>query len=465
MKKTLCILLVLLMTLGTVIGCTEQQTAASTPPTANETAKETTAPADTTVKDEEPTQSDDKPVAASMEPIKIGVVASLAADGKLAMYFSEISLDMIEDYVSEYDLGGRSVEFIRRDCGSDGSTLKQRMTELKELGCVSIIAGVTDDFGPVVAQWASENKMPVLYTSNYSTEMSITNYSDYIFATGINAWGFIKIMAQEAVGKRGLKNYAYVGSDGAAAIDAENILLYEGQKIDPSFHSVASYRLAQGDSDFSTIIATLISQAETPQMTLQQGGAAVIAFVMQATMYDYYSYSGIWSDVITAPYAVPALAGAGVYNYEGSYGITQTAWWNDDFKAFCDAFTAKGVEVYDTVYDPVAPSIPWAGRALLTALQSCIAAGEDFTNGDVLKAALEQVSFTDCGSEHHFRDFDHQLTQNLYFIDAVDAGEEHNHLAMPADLDAVYTAEDYLPSMEEMKVYGEQYLGVTNRFN
>ncbi len=457
MKKLLCLLLAAALLTGILAGCgnnsdgTEPSVPEGSSGPATEPNDPGTTPGGTT----------------SGGKIKLGVVATLAADGKISGYYFEIGLRLVKKMFADAGLDENSVEFVLRDQGEDGSVLKQRMTELKEAGCVGIIAAIADDFGPVAAQWAGENSVPVLFCSNYSTEMTITNYSDYIFGTGLNAWGFIKVLAQEAVGKRGIKNYAYVGTDGAGAADAENILLYEGQKINPDFHCVASYRMSQTETDFSTIIATLMSQEEKPQMTLQQGGNAVISFVMQAGMYDYYSISSVWSDVIIMPFVVPTLVNAGVYNFDGSFGATPLAWWDDDFADYCEAFRTVGKEVYDTDYQPVEYSmyLYWAGEALLNAIQTARAENIDITDGQVLKGLLENVSFTDFGSEHHFRDFDHQLTMDLFFVDAVDSGEEHDHLAMPADVTAVHSADDYLPTMEEMKTYGIEKLGVTDRFD
>lgn len=469
MKKIISVLLVLAMLMGLAIACTPgtANDTAQQPGTATQTETKTEQKAETATQPAQASNTQETAPAASGEKptAKIGIVATLAADGKFNGYYHQIGYEILKDKLAA-DNPNVNIEFVIRDMGSDGSELKQRMTELKELGCVAIIGAVADDFGPVCAQWASENKVPVLFTSNYSTEMTITNYSDYIFGTGLNAWGFIKVLAKEAVGNQGKTNYAYVGTDGAGAVDAENILLYEGQKINPDFHCVASYRMSQTESDFSTIIATLMSQAEVPQMTLQQGGNAVISFVMQAAMYDYYSVSSVWSDVIIMPFVVPILNGAGVYSYEGSYGATPLAWWDEDFKDYVAQFRAKGQEVYQTDYQPVEYSmyVYWAGEALEQALVSCVNDGQDFTNGEVLKSALEKISFEEFGSEHHFRDFDHQLTMELFFVDAVDAGEENFHLAMPADVTAVHQAEDYLPSKEEMKEYGETVLGVKDRF-
>ena len=266
---------------------------------------------------------------------------------------------------------------------------------------------------------------------------------------------------------RGYKNYAYVGSDGAAAIDAENLMLYEGQKIDPEFKCLASYRYAQTDTVFSTIVTTVMAMDPTPQMTLQQGGGNVVSFIQQASMYDFYGNSTIWSDVVIAAGLVQALVGAGVYSYEGSFGAGVFAWWDEKFQDFYDDYKKVSIAGYGTEDPPADFSLYtyWSGVAIVSALEDCIASGKDYKDGTVLTEALEKVSFESCGTEHHFRDIDHQLTMDIYFIEATDAGEEYHHYAKPKDPNAVYSADEYLPSKEEMKEYGEKVLGVKGRFD
>lgn len=435
MKKLLSVLFILLAIVGFAFAGGSQEAAPATPAA----------------------QATDS----GLPTVKIGVVSGLDADGKITGYYYQFAMDLIteEAKAAAKDLGV-NFEFIYRDYGGESSVLKQRMSELKAAGCVTILALCADDFGPAVAQWASENKTPVLFAANYSTQMSIVNYSDYIFATGLNAWGFIKVLASEAVGKKGYKTYAYVGTDGAGAIDAENLLLYEGRKYNPDFKCVASYRMSHTDTEFSTIVSTILSMKEIPEMTLQQGGYNVISFIMQASMYDFYDYSTIWSDVVIMPSIVTALVDAGVYSYKGSYGASTFAWWDPGFKDFYDKYTAS------TGQAPMDFALYgyWAGKAAVEAISACVKSGKDYTNGDVLTAALSEVEFESCGSKHSFRDIDHQLSMNIYFIEATDAGEEYNHIPLPADKSAVYTAEEYLPTKEEMKTYAETVLNVKNRF-
>lgn len=109
---------------------------------------------------------------------------------------------------------------------------------------------------------------------NTSTEVTIKNWSDYAFNCGLNAWSFAKVLAKAAVQDEGKKNFVFCGTDGAATIDAENLFLLEGQKIDPKFELLASYRVAESDSEFSNIIASVA--ATSPDMVMQQGRRPVL---------------------------------------------------------------------------------------------------------------------------------------------------------------------------------------------
>ena len=64
--------------------------------------------------------------------------------------------------------------------------------------------------------------------------------------------------------------------------------------------------------------------------------------------------------------------------------------------------------------------------------------------------------------EHYFRDFDHMLTYDAHYVTSADGGEAFDYYPIGAD-EVKYTAEEYLPSLEDMKIYAEQ-LGHADRF-
>lgn len=400
----------------------------------------------------------------SLPTITIGLLNRLGPDGLSTNDFYEIGMQIAADRLAA--VSGANVVVTRLDYGADGSEMKQRMTELKEKGCACIIGVIPDDVASIAAQWAKENKFPVIYAANTSTEVTITNYSPYIFSTGLNTWGFIKVFADEAVNKRGFKNYAYVGSDGAAAVDAENILLLEAKKYNPDFECVTSFRVGQETSDFTTIVTSLMGLPEAPDMILHQGGGNAIAFTQQASMYDYFEQTTVWSDVMTAQFIAPALVEAGIFKYGKVFGATPIGWWTENFKEFNEEWAAKSEKIYGKAARPIEFGVypVWAADILADALNTMLAEGKDYMDADALVAALEGASFEAVGSEHHFRDFDHQLTMDMYFIDSVDGGEELGHLPIPADQTAIHKGEEYLPTKEDMKWYAEEILGITDRF-
>ncbi|MDE7171158.1 MAG: ABC transporter substrate-binding protein [Oscillospiraceae bacterium] len=447
MKKFLCILLAFLLLLG-CIGC-------------NNSSAESTKPVEAT----NPGETQSNP--GNEDTVKVGVVGLLQSSGISYFDCFDVAAKMAMDEINANGgIGGKDLEIVFATGVTDSTECKQRFTELKEKGCIAIYPMVDDSYGPAAAQWASENKTPVFGAGNTSTAMSIENYSDYMFFCCINAWGATKVWADQAVKNRGYKNFMYVGTDGAATIDAENFFLMEAQKIDPSFRELASYRMAADDSDFSTVMATILSSNPSPDMILQQGGGVnIISFTQTANLYNMYDICEIWNDLATMPPIVEALVEAGEYPYGHMYGVTAFPYWLNEFKWFVEEFNATAQEMFPDrkVYPSEgALGIYWAFKSLQQACNDCIAAGKDFTNSDELAAALANVRWTDDAGEHYYRDFDHQLMFDVWFNDTVDGGSEYDNYPIGGNM-VRYTAEEYLPTREEMEEYAISK-GFTNRF-
>ena len=101
-------------------------------------------------------------------------------------------------------------------------------------------------------------------------------------------------------------------------------------------------------------------------------------------------------------------------------------------------------------------------KSILNAIKACAESGKDFTKAEVLCEALCNATSTDFQGEHHFRDFDHQLTYDAYYVTGVDGGAAFNGRAIGGNT-IRYTAEEWLPAYEDMVIYANQ-LGYPNRF-
>jgi hypothetical protein len=74
-----------------------------------------------------------------------------------------------------------------------------------------------------------------------------------------------------------------------------------------------------------------------------------------------------------------------------------------------------------------------------------------------------KISWTTFSGEHAYRDFDHVLTYDAYYVTSADGGKEFGHYPIGAKV-VKLTAKEYLPTLEDMKTYAAR-LGYPDRFN
>jgi branched-chain amino acid transport system substrate-binding protein len=404
------------------------------------------------------------PVASSTNTIKIGV--AIPETGVLAafmVWFKTGIVQAVDEINSSGGIDGKQVEIIYGDVGArDGSIGKQRLTELKERGCVAFIAHAEDG----AMQWAVENKKPVILYSNTSTQETIVNYNKYAFFTGLNAWGMAKAIATETAGKQGFNSFVFVGVDEACTVDAENLLIFEGKKLNPKFHMIASYRMGWDDDKFATIVSTIMSLPEQPDMILQQGGGPnFVSFAQQASLYGLFEYCDVYNELPTNVGTASSLVEAGTYPYGEIHGLSLLQWWetdNPEIQAYTDAYHKASLKLGDTVLEPSDPACYLGTLAILKAVRYCVDNNMDYNDGDVMADAITKISWTSFAGEHKFRDFDHTLTYDVYFVTSADGGEKFSHYPIGANAQKL-TADQYLPTLEDMKIYARE-IGYPDRF-
>ena len=238
-KKWLSLLLVFAMVLSlTACGNNGSETAANeTEAPTNEAEQEPAAQEEA----EAPAAEEAAP-ASDGDTIKIGVLCYLSSTRSATLGFFQIGWEAAAAEINAAGgIDGKNVEFLLYDPQNDAAQVSQRLTEAKNDGCVAALFTSGDDLAPTAAEWAEENKFPVILQSNTSTEVTLKHFSEYCYNVGPNAWAFAKMLALSAVGEEGKKNFVFCGTDGAATIDAENLLILEGQKLDPDFWRVIAY--------------------------------------------------------------------------------------------------------------------------------------------------------------------------------------------------------------------------------
>lgn len=404
------------------------------------------------------------------DTIKIGVLTYMSSARAATMAFFQIGWETaIQEINDAGGINGKQLEAVLYDPQNDAAQVSQRLTEAKNDGCVAVLFAVGDDLAPTAAEWAEENKFPVVFQSNTSTEMTIKHFSPYCFNVGPNSWAFAKVLADAAVGNEGKENFVFCGTDGAATIDAENLLILEGQKINPDFQCLASYRVSSDDSQFSNIISTIASTA--PDMVLQQGGGPTfVAFAQQGLMFGLFDVTDVYNDFVVDTSTNSSLAETGQFPYGHTKGLFFLNFWDEsqmdeEIKYFCDSYMANPLCQENGYVAPADAGLHCyrAVKAIGLGLQACADAGSDYTDSQTLTDAIADVSWTDSTGEHHFRELDNQLTFDYYYgVSTAEGSEAYNGSPVATDI-VTYTADEVLPTEEEMAAYAET-LGVTDRF-
>ena len=339
-KKWLSLLLVFAMVLSlTACGNNGSETAANeTEAPTNEAEQEPAAQEEA----EAPAAEEAAP-ASDGDTIKIGVLCYLSSTRSATLGFFQIGWEAAAAEINAAGgIDGKNVEFLLYDPQGDAAQVSQRLTEAKNDGCVAALFTSGDDLAPTAAEWAEENKFPVILQSNTSTEVTLKHFSEYCYNVGPNAWAFAKMLALSAVGEEGKKNFVFCGTDGAATIDAENLLILEGQKLDPDFECLASYRVSTSDSEFSNIISQIATTA--PDMVLQQGGGPTfVSFAQQGLMFGLFDVSDVYNDFVVDTSTNSGLAETGEYPYGSTKGMFLLNFWDeskmdDTIKNFCDLY-------------------------------------------------------------------------------------------------------------------------------
>ena len=455
MKKVLATLLVLVLTFSAFAGGSTEST------TTTNTAVGTT--------NNIVTATDGKTQFSGT--VNVGVITSLSSTMAATNGWYLAALEASASVVNAHGgIDGKQLVYSLYDPESDAGTVKQRLTDIKNSGCIAAIYSAGDALSPAAAQWAAENDFPVFITSNISTEVTLGNYSKNAFNMSKNAWGLAKILALYCVGEEGCKNFCFVGTDGAATIDAENFLIYEGQKIDPEFKMLASYRVNWNDIEYSNIISAVSSLK--PEMVLQQGGGPnFVSFCQQASIFDLFSSCDVYNDLVTSASTNQPLIEGDEFPYGHTHGVFSYPFWDyslitGEIKEYDDAFYATETAKKNGYYPDDNFIINYfVTKCIEYAVEACVEKGIDYTkDSNAFSEAISEVHFSDSFGEHYFRtDIDNQFTANMFYGTSY---EDSNYAGVAICKEYVtYTAEEYLPTADEMKAWGSTHGFDVSRFN
>lgn len=389
--------------------------------------------------------------------IRIGVLSYLSdAKAETAHYF-QIGWEAGAKLLQEKGmLNGYDVEFVVYDPGNDGAMLQQRFSELVDMGCVALLHSCGDALTPTSSQWSAVNKVPVISSPNANTKVTIENFSDYFWNCGTKgAWSVGKLCAIDAV-SRGYTSFSYVGKDGAACQDAITFLQWEGQKLNPDFHIVDDYRVSDGD--FTAVVSAVMSSH--PDMVLEQGaGATFVSFMQAAQQFDLPAEIPVYDDFAADSSTGGPMVKSGTFPWGQIHGVVQLAYWlpeyvTGDIERYTELANASEYAQSIEYFAPVQGlSTFYSTSTLLRAVAACMESGADYNDHEVLNKAISEVNWEDSMGEHFFRDFDHCLTNTLFFGTA-DTLNEETGTPICSDIKA-YTWEEQMPSKADYREYCE----------
>ena len=274
-KKLIATLLAVVMAVGVLAGCGNDFGSNETAAPAADTA---IAPA-ATVEAAEGLDTENT--------YKVGVLMPLSGDlSFFSAYFQPI-LDIYQaDINANGGINGHALELVYKDTQGDATITAQRLDEMTDEKVSAVIGPFMDPCGPAAAQWAKENKTPVSLVCGLSTDIGMANASEYVFCAGSNPWIWSKIYANEVV-KAGYKSAYYIGNEGGVPDNVYDYFWAEMAKLDPEVANVGSVRLNGSETDFSSIITSIMAAKPQVVFTSLTGGTA-ITFIQQAAQFGLF---------------------------------------------------------------------------------------------------------------------------------------------------------------------------------
>ena len=453
MKRVTVILLVLAMVLCLMAGCGQTNTPApaDTTPSSTAPASAASAPAtDTTPGDANAPEVAE--AAASGETIKLGVL-QVTSDISYNYFYPGIRI-AVEETNANGGINGKLIELVERDSEGSADNVAQRLTELKEEGCVTVIGPAYDYEAPAASQWAEANEFPIIATSNMATSASIQNYSKWFFTAGPSVWGFMKAVAKEAT-DMGFSTYYVVANDGGTGDDYVNFCDSEMKKLNPDAKMVGYTNVSSAETDYNSVVNS-IAALKPDFVVLGMAAFAWTSFVQQADMV------GLWDDTYLFAYTNNETLYASIGDSVPVGNVRGAVAWlrnvdsslnSEAVNKYFEDHIAYGSERagFPIDYSDQSATCYLATKAAIAALEAC---DGDYSAAKI-RDNLETCRFN-CvfGDDIGFRPFDHSLEFVYYMSTTQWLNDDHLELG---GVDAVaYPAAEILPTKDEMEAYAAE---------
>lgn len=378
----------------------------------------------------------------AQETYKIGVVIPLSGNfAFFSAYFSPI-LDIFADELNAAGgINGHPVELVYKDNQGDPTITAQRLDELLEEQVSAVVGPFMDTCGSAAAQWASENKIPVVMCCGLSTEIGMANASDYVFIAGSSPWAWARVFAN-AVNDAGYSSAYYVGNEGGVPDDVYHFFWEEMAKLNPEVKDAGSVRLSGTESDLSSVITSIMMTDPDVVFTSLTGGGA-ITFISQAEQFGLYDDIDMYGVYIEGADHTESLGDS--YPCGSIWAID---WFPVNFASTQD-WAKKIYEAAGNVIPNGASFNFYMAAATVCEALSTLSY-EDRFDSDALVDALENVKVASPldGFECYYTSYSHQMVFPMYFSGSAFSADWGN-IALPDESDyKMYGAEVY-PTEEE----------------
>lgn len=442
MRKKLVALITAVTMCVSLAACGSSATDTTTPETSQE---ETEEPAETLT--EEITETLEEVEPSEDGTYRIAVTIPLSGDlAFFGAYFTP-NLDYLAENINNSGgINGHPVELIYKDDQGDPTIEASALAEVLDEDVCAVIGPFMDTCGPVVAQWAEANHIPVFMCCALATDVAFDNQSDYVFTAGAGAWAWAKVYAN-AVKEKGYKNVYFLANSGSVPDNVRDYFWQEIENLGGGVENAGEIRLSGTETDLTSVITSIMSSGADCIVSSLTGGPA-ITFLQQGSQMGLFDNCTLLGVYINDSNHTESIGDA--YPVGKVYSIT---WFPISFDFAADSAR----DIYERS-DNVVPNS--AGLTFYYALDSIAAAlqtlsYEEGYDGDALVKAIEDVKCDSLFGEIYYTKYNHQLIFPLYLANT-SMNDEYG-MALPDQSDYKEYGVECYPTEEEWAVEAEKY--------
>jgi len=437
MKKKLVAFIMAMAMCAGLVACGNNTADVQTPGTSQGGTEEAAEPVKEAVEEAAETLEGTEP--GEDGTYKIAVMIPLSGDLAFFSSYFKPSLDYLVDNINkEGGINGHAVELLYKDDQGDPTIEASALAEVLDENVCAVIGPFMDACGPVVAQWAETNHIPVFMCCALATDVGFDNQSDYVFTAGASAWSWSKVYAN-AVKEKGYKSVYFVGNSGSVPDNVKDYFWREIETMGLDVKNAGEIRLSGSETDLTSVITGIMSSGADCVVSSLTGGPA-ITFLQQGNQMGLFDTCTLLGVYINDSDHTESVGDA--YPVGKVYSIT---WFPISFDFAADSAR----DIYGRS-DSVVPNS--GGLTFYYALDTIAAAlrtlsYEEGYDGDALLKAVEETKCESLFGEIYYTKYNHQLVFPLYLANT-QMNEEYG-MALPDQGDYKEYGLECYPTEEE----------------